>query len=285
MARTIAEIYAEIVAHKDSQAALNGLAPTADNLPDLADDLSSNSRVAIWRLWAYTTAVGIYTHEVLWDIFKKEVETIAANAITGTLRWYQEQVLLFQFGDLLTYDSNTGKYGYSTIDPTKRIVNRCAVIETAQGLVIKAAHETGGVVSGLSLAEATALSGYVRKIRFAGTRVQVISGNGDILKVSATIYYDPIVPLATVKADVKAAIQNYVANLDYNGELVVNNLIDKVQQVSGVQDVQVAQAQTKPNSSFGWHTIVRAHVAVYGYYTISTTTGEQLDDTLTYVPL
>jgi hypothetical protein len=284
MARTIADIYAEIAAAKDSQAALAELAPDADTAQELMTALTSSSRVAIWRLWAYVTAVAIHTHEVLWDLYRAEVEKRAAEAIVGTLRWYQATVLAFQLGDALTYNSATGKYVYSVLDVTKQIVKRCAVRETAQGLVFKVAKLSGLVPVGLSLQEAQAVAGYIKAVRFAGTRFQVVSGAGDILIVTATVFYDPIEPLATLKAAVESAIKAYVANLPFDGELLVNRLIDAVQAVQGVRDFQVVSVSTKQSVAAPIIVVNRAHVPYYGYYVNSSASGETLADTITYTP-
>jgi hypothetical protein len=284
MARTIADIYAEVSAAKDSQAALAELAPDADTAQELMTALTSSSRVAIWRLWAYVTAVAIHTHEVLWDLYRAEVEKRAAEAIVGTLRWYQATVLAFQYGDALTYNPATGKYGYAVPDVTKRIVRRCAVRETPQGLVFKVAKLSGQVPMGLTTQEAQAVSGYIKQVRFAGTRFQVVSGEGDILIVSATVFYDPIEPLTTLKGAVEAAIKGYVANLPFDGELLINKLIDAVQLVQGVRDFQVVTVTTKQSVAAPIVAVNRAHVPYYGYYVNSSASGETLADTITYTP-
>ena len=283
--RTIGEIYSEIVAYKDSQSAIQALAPTADTEQQLQADLNSTSKVAIWRLWAYLTAVAIWTHESLWELFRIEVQKVADSAIVGTVPWYQGQVFKYQHGDTLEYDPVTGKYAYPAIDVDAQIVKRCAVIEQPDGvLAFKVAKLSSGAPVALDSSEQSALVQYIKKVRFAGTRFTLLSGNGDIIRIQATIYYDGIVPEATMKTSVQAAITNYIGALPFNGELLLSTLVDKIQSVDGVLDAVLVSAQTKSISSNPYVAIVRVHVPLYGYYKIDTTTGNTLADTLTFVP-
>lgn len=282
--RTIGQIYTEIVDYKDTQAPLSALAPNADTEQELFVALNSSSKVAVWRLWAYITAVVIWTHESIWEIVRGELQSIADGAIVGTVRWYQDQVFKYQHGDTLDYDSATGKYAYATLEPTLQIVKRCAVIEQQDGvLAIKVAKLASGLPVALDGPEQTALAQYIKRVRFAGTRFTLLSGNGDTIRVEATIYYDGVVPLATIKADVQAAITAYIGALPFNGELLLSRLVDVIQAVTGVYDVVLTSAQTKSVPSNPYAAIVRAHVPLYGYYRLDATTGNTLNDTLTFI--
>src|SRR5438128_1321863 len=126
MARTVAEIYAEIIAEKDSLAELSGLTPASDDLQGLMNDISSASKVAIWRLWAYLMAYAIFVHETIWDQFKAAVQAIADSAEPQTARWFQKKMLEFQYPDSLVIIDNVPKY--ALIDVSRRIVKRAAVV-------------------------------------------------------------------------------------------------------------------------------------------------------------
>lgn len=272
------------MADKDGQASISSLAPAMDTEQQLQADLNSTSKVAVWRLWAYITAVAIYAHEVLWDIFKAELQAIAANAIVGTLPWYQSQVFAFQNGDPLVYNSATGKYGYAAIDTAKQIVKRCSITEQQDGvLAFKVAKLSGGLPVALSGPEQISLAAYIHKVRFAGTRFTLISGAGDLLRITATIYYDGVIPVATIKANVEAAIAAYVGGLPFNGEFLLSRLVDTIQAVTGITDVVLVTAQTKQAAPDAYTTISRVHIPVYGYYQIDASTGNTLADTLTYI--
>jgi hypothetical protein len=284
MARTIEEIYTLIVQDKDAQTSIQTLAPTADTEQQLLSDLNSTSKVAIWRLMAYVMAVATHTHELLWDFFKTEVQAVADKAIIGTSRWYQDTVFKYQHGDSLIYDPNTGAYQYATENTALQIVKRCAIIEQPDGVLnITVAKITAGLPAPLSNAEQVGLAAFVKKVRFAGTRFTLLSGNGDVLRVQATIYYDGVVPDANITNDVKEAINTHIGQLPFNGDFLLSSLTDAIQSVKGVIDVVLTAVQTKAIISDPYTSVVRLHVPQYGYYKIDTTSGNTLNDTLTFI--
>ena len=236
MARTIQQIYDSIIAEKQTLSSLNGLTPNPETYVNFLSQLASSSRVAIWRLFAYIIAVAIYTTEVLWDLFKKDIEEIAAQAEAGTVRWYQERVLDFQFGDVLIYAD--GKYQYAVLDDSLKVVKRCAVVERPDGVVfIKTAKlDSGGLPIPLDSPELTALTAYMQQIKFAGTFLSVNSFNADTLKLYYDIYYSAELDLTTVQTAVYAAVQSFIANLPFNGALNINKLTDALQALTGVKD-------------------------------------------------
>lgn len=276
MSRTVAEIYNDIIAEKEGQSALSGLAPQGDTFKQLLNEMNSDSTKAIWRIWAAVVAVAIYTHEVLWDVFKKEVEDIAAAAPAGTPRWYQEQALAFQFGDDLEYIDS--KYKYPVIDSDKQIVSRCAVEERPDGVVaIKTAKDDNGAPVPLDSAEIAALQSYCNKIKFAGTRLAVLSLNADVVEVDLEVFYDPIVPLTTVQVDVQNAVDNYLDNLPFNARFRINHFIDAIQPVTGIVDVKLNGATSTPS---GQPSIVFdvSIVPASGYFEYS----DQVDNMITW---
>lgn len=286
MARSIATIYAAIVADKDAQTSISTLAPTADTEQTLLAAVNSSSKVAIWRLWAYIVATAIHTHELLFDGFSAEVSASAAAAITGTAQWYQTQIFAYQAGDTLTYDPDTGKFAYPTITPANQIVKRCAVVEDGNGVVnFKVAKLSGLTIVGLSIPEQTALSGYIKKIRFSGTRFTITSGNGDIIRVFGTVYHADLVPLTTLAPNVTKAIVEYLGALPFDGQFLISSLVDAVQKVSGVSDFVATNVQTRPDASGVFSQIARNHTPVYGYYTPDTTAGFTLNDTITFISI
>ena len=224
MARGVSEIYTEIIDEKNNQTTLQGLAPQADSLANFEQDLNNDKRVARWRIIAFIVALSTWTHELLWDKFKVELQAIADTAPTGTVSWYQEQTLAYQFGYNLVYQNN--KYVYSVIDEASKIVKLCSVTERADStLIIKVADlDNSNLPLPLTGVQQKALVGYLQKIKFAGTRIAVISDTADLLKLIGTVYYDPIIPLTTVIADVEAAIVAYIRNLPFNGVFKINSL-------------------------------------------------------------
>jgi hypothetical protein len=276
MSRTIAEIYDEIIAEKENQTSLAGLTPDPETSLGLLNDLSSGSRVAIWRLWAYITAVAIWTHEQVFELFLEEAEAIAAAAPAGTARWYQKKVLEFQFGDSLQYVNN--QYVYDPIDPSARIVTRCAVQDRGDGVVVvKVAKDV--TPTPLNSTEKTALEGYIAKIKFAGTRVAVLSQDADEIDLDYDIFYDPIVPLATLQARVQNAIDAYATNLEFNGEVRINKITDALQVVDGVVD-PVFQAATGTPDGGGTSSIMVSYQPIAGHIVYADTAANMF----TFIP-
>lgn len=284
MARTIAEIYAAIAADKDNQSSIAALAPAADTEQQLLAALNSTSKVAIWRLKAYIVSVAIHLHELLWDGFRAEVQAVADAAYTGTTRWYQAQVFAYQHDDVLVYDSATGKYKYATSNPSAQVVKRCAIVEGADTvLTFKVAGLSGSQPVALTAPQQAGLASYLAKIRFAGTRYTIVSGNGDILRVQGSIYYEGNIDPVTIKADVEAAISSYISGLPFNGQFLISSLEDAIQSVVGVNDVYLTSVQTKTIPINPYVGIGRTSTPLYGYFVIDSTTGNTLADTLTYI--
>ena len=164
---------------------LNGLLPAATSSTGLLDDLTSGSKVAVWRLWAFVGAVSIWTHEQLFDLFKIEVNASVAAAKAGTLPWYHAQVLAFQFGDSLVYLG--GQYRYAANDPDSRIIALASVEERPDGLVLVKVAKTGPAK--LDETELAALNSYLQRVKFAGTKLAAISLEADVV----TPVYDKLI--------------------------------------------------------------------------------------------
>jgi hypothetical protein len=272
VARSISEIYDALILEKNNQTQLNALQPNIDNAQNLLNDLTSPSKVARWRLDLWVVSVGTWIIEVLMDRFKAEVEEIAKNAVSGTEPWYKDQALKFQYGDSLVYLNN--KFQYATLNTAAQIVKRAAVKDVGGQVIIKVAKLVGGVVTPLSTAELLAFDAYMKKIKFAGTATATVSRAADLLKIAYTVYYDPLV----LKSDgslisnpsirpVDAAINNYITNLPFNGELILTKLTDTVQLAQGVVNPILTSAQAK-YGALPYNTITVKYTADAGHMQI-----------------
>jgi len=241
MAKSIQQYYDELIAEKQSFSSLNGLTPVSETNQQLLQDLSSTSKVSVWRLMMWIFAFGSWVIDSLFDRHKAEVNEIVANAIPGTAKWLRAEIFKFQYGDSLQWIDN--KYQYAVIDATKQIVKYCAVIEVGGQVRIKVAKDNNGQPTPLTSAELTALTDYVNQIKFAGTNSAVTSNAADKLKLALKIYYDPQVlnPDGTLISDgttkpVENAVNDYLNNLPFNGTLYVNRLTDTIQAAQGVEE-------------------------------------------------
>jgi hypothetical protein len=251
MARSIAEIYDEIVAEKQNMATLTALQPSIDDSQTLLNDLTTTSKVAIWRLWFWCVAFAIYTHESLFDTFSAQIETRSNEIIAGTPLWYQTESLAFQYGDSLTW--NGSQYVYSTINTANQIIKRCAVVDLGYQVRFKIAKLDGnGLPIPLTLAEKNAFISYLNQIKFAGTPTSVVSNNGDDLKLNLDIQYNAqILDLNGFELENPAvnpvldAINSYIGNLPFNGVYNVMALVDVIQNANGVVDVRLNSSMAK----------------------------------------
>lgn len=241
MARTITEIQNEIIVQVQGNATLAPL-------------LTSTSRVAIWRLNTYVVAVCIWTLETLFDIHVADVNETISKLKPHSLRWYAEKAKAFQFGYNLVDDADY--YDNTGIDPalieTSKVVDYAAVIEQERGLRIKVAKDNGTDLQALSNTELDAFEEYMKRVKDAGVRLNITTGPADNLKLSADIYYNPLVFDSTGarldgagNTSVQNAIKNYLKNLPFNGVFVLQSLIDVLQQVDGVTIVQITNAQAR----------------------------------------
>jgi len=251
MARTITEIYNAMIAEKETMATLAGLQPDPDTFQTFLDDLTTSSKVAMWRLIFYVVAFALFIHETLWDIKLIELEDAAAKAIPGTERWWYEQCLIFQYGDALSWVE--GKYQYVPVDFTARIILSAAAIGVGGAVQLKVAKDNGsGVPTPMTAPEVSSFEAYVDQIKPAGTITTVISETADLLHLAYDIYYDPLLlnPDGSLITDaasfpVEDAINNYIRDLQFNGYLYLSVLDDSIQAATGVKDFERNTAEAK----------------------------------------
>lgn len=255
MARTIAEIYAEIVNEKTTYANLNQLQPNINTLQSLLNQLTTNSRVAVWRLWAYLTAFAIAAHEQLIDVQTAEVELRAQNTIPGTLRWYVDAAKAWQPGDQLTYDTVLKRYVYQVVNPSNNLVQYAAAVESNNQVIVKVAKDSSGAAVQLTTAERNQLAAYFNLVKYAGTNLLVKSEAPDLVQTALTVFYDPLVLGSNGESlsqsgvfPVEDAINNYLRDLgttNFNGVLRFVDFVDKIQVAAGIINVTVQTLQGK----------------------------------------
>lgn len=234
MARTIAQIQQAIIDAKNADATLG--------------TLSSTSNVAIWLLWTYIVAVCQWVVENLFDAHREEVSRIITEQRAHTLQWYVYKAKAFQYGVALVPE--TDYYAAPTDDPVVAIIRYAAAAELTSLVRLKVATLSGGVLAPLGSAELAAFTAYMRLIKDAGVRLQITSGNADVLRLVLDVYYDPLVLDAagsrldgTSATPVKDAINVFLTQLPFNGLFVLNSLIARLQAVDGVVIVRVVNAE------------------------------------------
>lgn len=257
MARSIQTIFNEIIAVKEANSALDGL--------------DSASATSIYRLWAWVTATVHNVIETMLDLFRVEMQVMLANLKPGSLLWYQAMCKAFQLGDDLTWIN--GQWAYTAIDTTKQIIAQCSVSEGERGLVIKIAKLSGAEWVPLTTTELNAFTSYVAKIKFAGTKVVIVNSAANLLKIGATVYYNPLVLTQNGELingssnPVKEAVNTYLSALPFNGRLMLTALTDAIQAAAGVEDLQLTTVQQK-NGASAYADILVSHIPESGYFKI-----------------
>lgn len=250
MARTIKEIYDEMIVEKATMSSLSGLQPSTDTATNLLNELDSGSKVARWRLLFYVVAVGIWIHEKIFDKHKEAIELRASQLYVGTVTWYHAQCFLFQLGDSLTW--NGTKYEYATVTPANQIIERASVKEVSGQVVLKVAKLSGTLPTKLTTTEFNAFTAYLTKIKFAGTNLSIISRDADLLKIAYDVKYDPLLLSSSGELlstpgifPAEDAINNYIQNLPFDGNLNLTKLTDEIQKAEGVIDPVIGIAEAK----------------------------------------
>lgn len=242
MARSVDTIYADLIAKKESDSNL--------------DSLSSTSKTAIWRLWLYILAYATNVLESLFDKHYTEVTSIITELKPHTMRWYRQKALAFQYGFDLITDSDVYDNGTATEEQieSSKIIKYAAITEatTESRLVLKIATEdSAGKLAPITSGQESAFIPYIEEIKDAGVAITVINYLPDILKLNLRIYYDPLVltstgvSIRTGKKPVEDALNEFMKELPFNGELVLNSLIDKLQKTEGVKIPHLVQAASK----------------------------------------
>jgi len=218
-------------------------------IPELAT-LTSNSSVAVWRLFFYVIAVSLWLQETLFEKHVEIVDEKIRNQRPHTLGWYRQQALNFQFGkefrdDITEYD-NSGM----TADEieAQRIIRKCSVTkaQTVKPTLIMKVHKADGK---LETDEKTAFIAYMDAIADAGVHVSVISENADRLVLYLTIRYDAMVMdehgvrfLDSV-SPVPDTIVAHLANLPFNGEFFPTMLEQELMRQTGIRLASVRLAK------------------------------------------
>jgi hypothetical protein len=279
MAREISVIETQIIDSKDAD-------------PILSAKLTSTSKRAIWRLWAFVCAVAISILEQLMDQNKIEVETLVSQAAPGTPQWLQAQVFKFQYSSTSPQVIQLINLApqYPTVDPSLRIVTRCSVTTDLANIVtVKTAkNEPPEALASLEL---DALASYIHQIGVAGIQYNVVSLAADRLYVQAQVYYTGLFS-SVIKTNVILAIDNYLAGIPFNGQIKVSELEEAILDVDGVTDVILQNVVARADSTaFGSGTALvsgntinsRLWPTLAGYAISEDTAGQTLADSLTFI--
>jgi len=213
------------------------------------------SSVSLESILFYIVAFAMWTLEKLFDTHVSEVDDKIALLKPHSLKWYRNKAQVFQLGFALKQESDVfdnGNASFEQIESSK-IIKYAAVTEaTADSrLIVKIATEVSGKLHPITSAQKEAFEAYISEVKDAGVAINVINYLADQLRLTMEIFYDPLV----IDADgngilnggrpVEEAIQQYMKELPFNGELVLAHLVDKLQQVKGVVIPHIISADSR----------------------------------------
>ena len=227
-------------------------------------DMNSTSKVANYRLLVFIVAFSIWALETIFDIHRKEITTALYEQKTASPRWYRNMALAFQYGfDLLLDNDKFNNVGFTEdqIEASK-IIKYCSVKESLESsrLVIKVASDQEERLIPLTEDQIASFTQYLNEIKYAGVKIRVVNNPADQILFNIVVYRDGLVldkngtSILNAGKPVETAIKSYLRNLPFDGELVINDLIEKLRAVDGVNNVHINYA----NSSF-WDPVMQKY--------------------------
>ncbi|MWB96761.1 nucleotidyltransferase [Flavobacterium sp. GA093] len=244
MARSIANIQTDIIEALRAD----------DTLKNSLTEITSTSKTSISRLITFVVATAIGVLEALFDQHKKEVDDKLANQKSGTLPWYRTMALRFQYGyDLVADEDYFDNQDHTTAQiEASKIVKYAAVNEAEESsrVIIKIAGESAGILAPINDDQREGFEAYIDEIKVAGVKVTVLNYKPDrlylniLIKRNAMILDSSGMDKDTAKYPVKEAIQEFMKELPFDGDLRLSALVDKLQKVEGVLDATIVGAQS-----------------------------------------
>jgi uncharacterized protein with PQ loop repeat len=279
---TFTEIQQSILNAKASATELNALEVlTTDE--QTVNSANSTSKVAIWRLWVWIFSFAIWA---MYQIVNKN----ALNSRPQNLPNFRQTILNFRDGLNLVWKDGAFNYDLTGVaDAEERlIIDRCAVLESNDGeLVVKVATDNAGALEPITEPQKTRLLDYIRQIKVPGVRIRLINEVADRLKIDLTVYVDPLIIdlndgklLNTTETiyPVSDAINDYLANLEFNGAFVNDFFRSKIKEAEGINLAVIDLIQWK-YASFPFISFNEFKVPESGYFKI-----EETDLTINYLP-
>lgn len=231
MSRTIKEIYNEAVAERNRRLELT--------------EFASDSKMSVMNGILWVVAAVIYSFESLLDVFAVDISEAINGRINGTPAYYANALLQYQQGDELTVREDGLAFGYANIDETKRIVTQVSYMESTDDqnldskLILKVATGAKGSLSAIPPKELAPINAYINKLKFAGTRVEVISTKGDVLIPRLTVFHDGAVPESEVYDSIEEQLNAYMMDIDFDAAVYVSRLTDAIRRAKHVTDVHI----------------------------------------------
>ncbi|MDR1091337.1 MAG: hypothetical protein LBL79_09700, partial [Prevotella sp.] len=232
MARSLTEIYAASKQIRDQYLELT--------------EFRNSSKMSVLDAFTWVTSACIMVFETILDTFRIDLAKELQNRINGTPAYYANALLKYQSGDELVMNDEGTSFSYNTVNEDKRVISKVSYSEYASDgfndkiLLLKIATGKPGAYQRIEENELLAVRAYMDKIKFAGTSVNVASRNGDVLIPRVTVYYDGAVDEDEIYKNIETSLNEFIANIDFNGVIYVQKVIDAIQKADHVSDVYIS---------------------------------------------
>lgn len=231
MSRTIKEIYLEAVKERNKRLELS--------------EFSNDSKLSIMNAITWVTAAMIYSFETILDVFAVDISDTINKRINGTPTYYANALLKYQHGDTLTVREDGLAFCYESVDESKRIITQVSYAESSSDvnldnkLVMKVATGEKGNLSAIPKEQLILVSAYINQIKFAGTRIEVVSLNGDVLIPRVSVYYDGAVLESRMYDAIEESLNQYIMNVKFDSGVYVSKVLEAIRKVEHVTDVHI----------------------------------------------
>lgn len=242
MARTLTEIYTVAKQCRDKYLELT--------------EFQNDSKMSILDAFTWVTSSCIWTFENILDVFKIDLAKGLQNRINGTPAYFANALLKYQSGDDLVVAEDGASFSYATIDESKRVVSKVSYSEVEEVgfhdklLIFKIATGEPGTYARVEEEELLAIRDYLSKILFAGQHAKVVSRNGDVLIPRVTVYYDGAISEDELYTNIENSLNDFIANMSFDGMLYAQKIIDCIQNAEHVTDVEVDRTGTDQQGIF-----------------------------------
>jgi|GEM_PF-136751 hypothetical protein len=232
MARTLTEIYTVAKNYRNQYLELT--------------EFQNSSKMSVIDAFTWVTSACIWTFENILDVFKVDLAKDLQNRINGNAAYYANALLKYQSGDELEMNEEGTAFSYPTIDETKRVITRVSYSEYQEEgfydkqLMLKIATGEPGAYERVSDEELLAIRAYFNQIAFAGTHATIVSRKGDVLVPRVTVYYDGAISEEEVYKNIEDALNNFIANVSFDGVIYTQKIIDAIQRAEHVVDVHIS---------------------------------------------
>jgi hypothetical protein len=279
MALTIAEYYQLIILEVKTQPTISSeLKGELDAYPNAIDrmrtlfaQLTSNSKVAFWRLWAFVMAVICWIQATLWDKAKEEITVLANAAIKDTDQAFLREVKLFEYPGTAVIDPVTKEIVFSPSNPDNQIIKTAAIITDSLGVsnILVAQDDGAGGLMKIPSVVLDAFRVYLAMIQPVGTNVQGDSRDADRLKISLNVWYDPLAGYSDPTAFETEVNNALVASLlltDFKSRTQKQVIEDAVRAVPGYKNLDFTILQAKSDAAISYSNFQNGeYTAVAGY--------------------